>query len=149
VKSSGTRQRNTCFTVSRSHVDPSHDSAAYLAIVGTRCDQRVIEGVPIVITSVSSTQKAYTKRCSLPVSVQDSGGVSSKQGYFLRDFSSLLQGDDGECTAATSFPVDCQVLGIDLCNSQTIYATGQQGQGTARTFSKLVSHALRDTRRLS
>jgi hypothetical protein len=66
----------------------------HLAIVRCGCNKRIVEGTPI--------------------GVEDGGGVPAEEGYLIGRSAALVDGDDGECATAASFPVDRNVLWICL-----------------------------------
>ena len=67
-----------------------------LAIVGARRNDAVVEGVPVCI--------------------QHHSCVSAKQRNYVGQLSLLVQRDDRECATATRFPIDREVLRVDLEN---------------------------------
>lgn len=69
-----------------------HLPQAHLSVVAGTGDNVIVEGAPVVI--------------------QHGGSVSPEQWHHLRQLSTLLQRDDGECAAARGLPVDGQVFGV-------------------------------------
>lgn len=69
-----------------------HLPQAHLSVITGTGDNVIVEGAPVVI--------------------QHGGSVSPEQWHHLRQLSTLLQRDDGECAAARGLPVDGQVFGV-------------------------------------
>ena len=68
---------------------------------------------------------------SVPVSVEDGGGVATEQRYLVGELAALVEGDDGEGATTAGLPVDGQVLGVGLgCRTrQGQYVTTVEGRG--------------------
>jgi hypothetical protein len=58
--------------------------------------------------------------CDAPVCVQHSRSVASEEGYLVGGFPALVQGDDSKSTATARFPIDGNILGVDLMCSPTV-----------------------------
>ena len=91
---------------------------------------------------------------SVPVGVEDGGGVATEQRDLVGELAPLLKGNDGEGAAARSVPIDRQVIGVDLFSSvnTTTNTTTRHiiiVSRSRRTLTRLVSQALRLIRRLS
>jgi hypothetical protein len=111
-----------------------------LSIVRGRGDDAVVEGVPIC--------------------VEHRGSVASEKGYLVGQLSALVEGNDGEGTAASRLPVDREVFGVHLSSSgeaRLASCRAHRGVGGASagvykevgTLTRLVSQALRLIWRLS
>jgi hypothetical protein len=78
----------------------------YLAIVGTGCNQRVIERIPNgPVSFVMVIVCLLLER--LPIGIENGGRVSSEQWDLLGEFSSLFKRDDCKGTTTAGLPVDC------------------------------------------
>ena len=90
---------------------------------------------------------------SVPVGVEDGGGMAAEQRDLVGELAPLFKGNDGEGAAARSVPIDRQVFGVDLLSSvnTTTNTTTRHGiiSRSRRTLTRLVSQALRLIRRLS
>lgn len=75
-----------------------------LAIVGARCNDAVVEGVPI--------------------GIQHHSCVSAEERYNVGHLSLLVQREDRECATATRFPIDREVLGVHLNDRDRSSALG-------------------------
>lgn len=78
--------------------------------------------------------------------------MTSEQRDALRQLAALLEGNDSESSTTTSFPIDCQVLRVNLVRGPLDEGFGGKRQGrwrNKRTFTRLVSQAFLETRRLS
>jgi hypothetical protein len=82
-----------------------------LAIIGTGSYERVVEGMPGPVSTLSS--RASGVRC-IPICIEYNGSVSSEEGYFLGNSASFFDWNDCECTTSTGIPIHCDVLGICL-----------------------------------
>lgn len=58
-------------------------------------------------------------RESVPVSVEDGGGVATEQRYLVGKLAALVEGDNGEGATTARLPVDGQVLGVGLGVGET------------------------------
>jgi hypothetical protein len=61
-----------------------------------------------------SLARHSARQSMIPISVKDGGGVASEEGEALGELPALLERDDGERAAATSLPIDGQVVGVCL-----------------------------------
>lgn len=80
--------------------------------IGVEC--KVVWNLPdedLAIVGAGGNERIVERR---PVCVEDGGGVSAEEGDKLRETSALVQGDDGKGTTTTGFPIDGQVLRVDL-----------------------------------
>lgn len=86
-----------------------------LPIVGSGCDNAIVEGVPMRKGQLELLRKGNSPL--LPVSIENRRGVSSEQWDLFRQTTFLIQWDDGECTAAAGLPVYGEVFGVNLSSS--------------------------------
>jgi hypothetical protein len=116
----------------------------YLAIVGSRCDQRVVERTPT--QQLALLLPAMITYVCAPVGIEDGSGVPAEERDLVGRAAFLVDRNDSECATAAGFPVDCDVFGVGLsCMSGWI-------RGRVRgelTLIRLVSHAFFEMRRLS
>lgn len=82
-----------------------------LAIIGTGGYQRVVEGMPGPVSTLSSRASGVRY---IPICIEYNGSVSSEEGYLLGDSASFFNRNDCECTTSTGIPIHCDVLGICL-----------------------------------
>ena len=124
---------------------PSSEAEAMMrSLKGFLC-----EGQPV-------SSSCRSAACDAPVGVQHRGSVASEERYLVGQLAALVHGNDSKCTATARLPIDRDVLGVDL-RGDWVSATGLRcdsaGQnwktGRSRTFTKLVSQALRLMWRLS
>lgn len=82
-----------------------------LSILGSGSDDVVVEGVPACLSASVQEPRA---RGTIPIGIEDSSGVSTKQRDLVRHLSSLFQGDDGERAATRRVPIDGEEFGVGL-----------------------------------
>lgn len=114
VKFSGTCQTKTCKQERVSGgIGARCERMDYLAIVGTRSNDRVVEGVP-----VNGRQGGVGWESGVvlgaPVGVEDGGRVATEQGQDIRELSTLIDRNDSKGAATAGLPIDREVLGIGL-----------------------------------
>lgn len=83
----------------------------------------------------------------VPVGVENSSCVAAEEGHQLGGATGLIDGDDGEGTAAACFPVDGDVLRIGLRGYERSCCV--VACEAALTLIRLVSHAFFEMRMLS
>jgi hypothetical protein len=93
--------KRECLVCEADHTFPSSDAEA------------IRESLNGFLFTVSLARHA-ARQSMIPISVKYSGGVASEEGEALGELSALLERDDGERAAATSLPIDGQVVGVCL-----------------------------------
>jgi hypothetical protein len=114
VKSSGTCQTKTCEQERVSGgIGKRQAETRYLAIVGTRSDDRVVERVP-----ANGRQGGVGSESGVilgaPVGVEDGGRVATEQGHDIGELATLIDRNDSKGAATAGLPIDRQVLGVGL-----------------------------------
>jgi hypothetical protein len=85
----------------------------YLAIVGARSDDRVVEGVP-VNGRQGGVRLESEVGLGAPVGVEDGSRVATEQGQDVGELSTLIDRNDSKGTATAGLPIDREVLGVGL-----------------------------------
>lgn len=88
-------------------------AALYLAVIRSRGNQIVVERVPAGVQRDVGAKVAMELN-SLPVGVQNDGSVASTQWDALGELAPFLKRDNRKSSATTSFPIDRDVLRVDL-----------------------------------
>jgi hypothetical protein len=109
----------------------------HLPIVGARCDNSVIEGVPNRVSLPFEPPQLH-----IPVCVQHRPSVPSEEGDLLGQSAFLVDWYHSKRASTTSFPIDGEVVWICLVK-RSARPSRTKTRFAAQTFTKLVSHALR------
>lgn len=77
----------------------------HLSIFRCRCNDTIVEGVPVEYVSGSCRSIGEGGR-GVPVSVEDGGSVSAKQRDLVRSLAPLLQRNHSKGATTGSIPID-------------------------------------------
>jgi hypothetical protein len=83
---------------------------------------------------------------TVPVGVEDGGGVPAEERKLVRGAAALIERDDGKGAASAGLPVDREVFGVGLkCMSAGV----TRSRAGELTLIRFVSHAFLEMRMLS